>query len=72
MEKYTLKALNEKLGNLETLYHILVDNKGLYLPKWESRSCTFTFLLIIKINKIFYLNVKIIYFFNLIRPKFSF
>lgn len=54
MDTYKLKELNNRLPNLKILYEILVDNKGYYLPKWESKSCTYSYLMkIVKDSTIF-------------------
>lgn len=54
MEKQNIKELNSQLPNCRTLYEVLVDNKGYYLPKWQSHSCTVEYLLeLVKNEKIF-------------------
>ena len=54
MKKVNLREINSQLPNLQTLYNILVDNKGYFLPTFESHACTAKYLMgIIKDEKIF-------------------
>ena len=54
MDSINIKELNEKIPNLKTLYEILTDSKGLYLPKFESHACTLNYLMkVIKDEKTF-------------------
>ncbi len=45
MENLSLKELNKKIPDCKFLYDILVDNKGYYLPKFSSKSCTLSYLM---------------------------
>ena len=54
MKKVNLKEINSQLPNLRTLYNILVDNKGYFLPSFESHACTSKYLMrVIKDERVF-------------------
>ena len=61
MQKTNLKELNNKLPNLRTLYDILTDNKGYFLPKFHSKAWTLDYLLkVVGDQKIFKINRNLI------------
>ncbi len=45
MQKSNIKELNKKILNLKTFYDVLVDNKGHFLPRFRSKTCTFSYLM---------------------------
>ncbi len=54
MKIVNLKEINSQLPNLRTLYNLLVENKGYFLPSFDSHACTAKYLMsIIKDNRIF-------------------
>ena len=54
MKKWNIKELNTKLPSLGSLYDILVDSKGYYLPDFKNYACSRNYLLkIVKDESVF-------------------